>query len=71
MKENIIQIKSAIMMNLYASLKKHHICEKYFICNSATRSYENGKYLTNMTDSVVTYDEIIEETKNFLKHFNE
>ena len=57
-------------MNLYASLKKH-ICEKDYIWNSATRSYENGKYLTNMTDSVVTYDEIIEETKNVLKHFNE
>ena len=39
--------------------KKHHICEKDYIWNTATCSWENGKYLASIIgDSVVTCDEI-------------
>ena len=50
--------------------KKHHICEKYYIWNPATCSCGNEKYLASLTnDSVITYDEIIEETKNYFDKF--
>ena len=43
--------------------KKHHICEKDYIWNPATCSCKNCKYLVSFKgDSVITYDEIIEET---------
>ena len=46
--------------------KKHHICEKEYIWNPSTHSFENGKYLASiMDDIVVTCDEFIEETKQF------
>ena len=52
--------------------KKHHTCEKYYIWNSATCSCKNRKYLANIIDdSVITSDEIIEETKTVPTSFNE
>ena len=41
--------------------KIHQICEKDYICNLATCSCENGKYLESIIDdSVITCDEIID-----------
>ena len=38
--------------------------EKYYIWNPATCSCEDGKYVGSIIDdSVITYDEVIEETK--------
>ena len=46
--------------------KKHHVCEKDFIWNTATCSCENGKYVISITsDLVITCVEILEATKNF------
>ena len=46
--------------------KKICVCKKYYILNPAFCSCENGKYLASITDdSVIMYDEIIEETKLF------
>ena len=43
--------------------KQRHICEKDYIWNPATCSCENGKYLASIiNDSVITCDEVIEET---------
>ena len=44
-----------------------------YIWNPATCSCENGKYLVSITDddSVITCDEIIEETKIIPTNFNE
>ena len=40
------------------------MCEKDYIWNPATCSCKNGKYLASIIDdSVITCDEIIEETK--------
>ena len=55
--------------------KKHHICEKDYVWNSATRSCENGKYLASiMDDSLITCDEVIEsyddERKTISTNFN-
>ena len=52
--------------------KKHDICEKYYIWNPATCSYENGRYLVNIIDrSVITCDEIIDTGKKTVaKNFN-
>ena len=51
---------------------KHHICEKDYIWNPATCNCENEKYLASIIDdSVITYDEIIEETKTIPTNFNE
>ena len=45
--------------------RKHHS-----IWNPATCSYENGKYLVNIiNDSVITCDELIEETKTSYNKF--
>ena len=45
----------------WCECKKCHVCEKDCIWNSATCSYENGKYLASvMDDSAITCDEIIE-----------
>ena len=44
--------------------KKHHTCKKDDICNPATCSCKNGKYLAIIIDdSVITCDEIIETAK--------
>ena len=51
---------------------KHHICEKDYIWNPATCNCENEKYLASIIDdSVITCDEIIEETKTIPTNFNE
>ena len=48
------------------------MCEKDFTWNPAICSCENGKYLVNvMDDSVITRDEILEETKTLPTNFNE
>ena len=52
--------------------RKHHICEKNYIWNPTTCSCENGKYLANIIDdSVITCEEIIEDTKSIPTNFNE
>ena len=52
--------------------RKHHICEKNYIWHPTTCSCENGKYLANIIDdSVITCDEIIEDTKSIPTNFNE
>ena len=61
MLEKVSQIKSRIMINVGASVKKHYICEKDYIWNLATCSCENGRYLTSIIDNlVITCDEIID-----------
>ena len=50
----------------------HHICVKDYIGNPASFSYKNNKYLASIIDnSVVTCDEIEEETKTVTTNFNE
>ena len=73
MAENVIQVKIGIMINVDASAKKYHICEKDYIWNSATCSCGNGKYLAGIIDhSVITCSETIdvEETKTVVTNFN-
>ena len=46
------------------NLKEHHVCKRDYIWSPATCNCENGKYLASIIDdSVITSDEIIEETK--------
>ena len=73
MEENIIQIKSGITISVDLSVKKHHICESVYIWNLATCSCKNGEYLTGIieSDSVITCDEIIAETKTIPIKFYE
>ena len=48
------------------------MCKKDYIWNPATCSYEDGKYLTSFIDnSIITCDEIIEETKSVPINSNE
>ena len=49
------------------------MCEKDYIWNPATCSCKNGKYLESIIidDSVITCDEIIEETKSISTNSNE
>ena len=50
------------------------MCGNHYIWNlAAPCSCENDKYLANIIDdnSVITYDEIIEETKTIPTNFNE
>ena len=64
MKENVIQIKSGIMI-CWCEWKKHNICDKDYIWNPAT-------YTSIVDDhSVITCDEIIRETKTVPTNFNE
>ena len=66
MVENVIQIKSRITRKV----KKYHVCEKGYIWNPATCSSKNGEYLASIIDnSVITCDEIIEETKTIPTNF--
>ena len=52
--------------------KKHHIYELEYIWNPATSSSKSNKYLASIIDdSVLTCDEIIEETKSIPINFNE
>ena len=64
MKENIIQIKNGIMINVDVSIKTSHMWKDYFR-NAATCSGENEKYLASIIDddSLITCDEIKEESK--------
>ena len=46
------------------NLKEYHVCEKVYIWNPATCTFENGKYLESIIDnSVITCDKIIEATQ--------
>ena len=48
------------------------MCEKYYICNAATCSCENGKYLASTVDDLMsTCDRIIEERKTISTKFKE
>ena len=52
--------KSNQLLNNYkcrCECKKHHICEKEYVCNPATCDCENGKYLASIMDD--SYDEKI------------
>ena len=50
-------------MSMWKS-KNYNICEKDYIWNPVTCSCENGQYLANIIDdSVISRNEIIEETK--------
>ena len=53
-------MNGGITINVDVSVKKHNICDKHCIWNSASCSCKNGKFLANtMDDSVITCDEII------------
>ena len=72
MAENVIQIKSGIIINVGASVKNIIYVKKY-IWNPATYSCENGKYLASITDnSVIMYQKIIDmvETKTVTTNIN-
>ena len=72
MAENVIQIKSGIIINVGASVKNIIYVKKY-IWNPATYSCENGKYLASITDnSGITYQKIIDmvETKTVTTNIN-
>ena len=44
--------------------KKHHLCEKYYVCNSATCNCENGKHLASiMNDSVIICEKVLMRTQ--------
>ena len=65
MEENIMQIKSKIMIHVDASVKD-------IVLNPATCSCKNGKNLASIIDdSVITWNVIIEETKTIQTNFNE
>ena len=56
----------------WCEFENHVICEKDYIWNPARCSCKNGKYLASITDdTVITCDEIIEETKTVPTSFNE
>ena len=58
--ENVIQINDGITINVDVGVKKHHICEKDYIWNSATWNYKNGKYFGSIIDnSVITCETVI------------
>ena len=51
--------------------KELHLRKKNYIWDSATCGYEIGIYLASIIDdSVITCDEIIEETRTILTYFN-
>ena len=59
--DNVIEIKGEIMINVDATCKKNHICEKDYIWNPATCSWESVKYLASIIDnSVIKGDKIID-----------
>ena len=46
--------------------------KKNYIWNPTTCSCENGKYLASIIeDSVISFDEMVEETKNIPTNFNQ
>ena len=57
--ENVIQIKSGIIINVYASAK--NIAHVQKVWNPATCSCKNGKYLARIVNSsMIACDEIID-----------
>ena len=75
MKENVIQIKDRITINVDVSLKKRNVCQKGNVWNPATCTCENEKYLASiMDDSAIISDEVTDaddETKTISTNFNE
>ena len=75
MVENVTQIKSGITINIVVRVKiwKSIMCaKKNYIWNPTTCSCENGKYLASIIDdSVISFDEMVEETKNIPTNFNQ
>ena len=71
MKENLIQINGGIMINVDASMKNIYLKKIMFgILLHVVGKMDN--YLANiMYDSVIMWDEIIEETKPIPTNFNE
>ena len=71
MKENLIQINGGIMINVDASMKNIYLKKIMFgILLHLVGKMDN--YLANiMYDSVIMWDEIIEETKPIPTNFNE
>ena len=52
--------------------EKLHVCDKDYVWNPATCSYEDRKYLASIMDnSAITCDEIMEETRTVPTNFNE
>ena len=49
-----------LIKHVSCECKKHHICEKDYIWNSATWNYKNGKYFGSIIDnSVITCETVI------------
>ena len=72
MVESVIRIKSGITINVDTGVENIIYVKKNYIWNPTTCSCENGKYLANIIDdSVITCDEIIEDTKSIPTNFNE
>ena len=69
--ENVIQIKSGMMANVDARIKTQKTLCVQKIWNLATCNCENGKYLASIIyNSVITCDEIVEETKTIPTNFD-
>ena len=49
------------------NLKEHCVCKKDYFWNPAICNCKDGKYLRSISDSVVVWNEIIEETKTISK----
>ena len=61
-----VNVNVYLMGKNAAQINGGTINEKYYICNPATYSFENERYLASIIDdSVVMRDEIIEEQKLF------
>ena len=72
--ENVIQIKSGIMINVNVNVEiwENNVWEKGYIWNCATCSCEDGKYLETVIDNwVIVSAEIIEDTTTISINFNE
>ena len=52
MVENVIQVKMGIKksIDVAAKIQENIMCEKNYICNPSTCTYENGKYLESIVD---------------------
>ena len=72
MEENKFQTESGIIINVDMSVKSIIYVKSYYIWNPATCSCKNFKYLASIIDddSVISYDETIEETKTIATNFN-
>ena len=71
MLESEIRIKNGIMINVHVSVKNIYV-KKYCLWNLAACNCKNGKHLASITDdSVITYDDILEQKKTVSTNFNE